>query len=60
MAASFGPRADRARHQPAPGRKCEASGAKDDWDFGIGAGFYLDATRRAMGHALAHGKLGRP
>ena len=27
-----------------PAAEC-VPGAKDDWDFGIGAGFYLDATR---------------
>ena len=32
-------------------------GADADWDFGIGAGFYLDATQAPWRAALAHGEL---
>ena len=32
-------------------------GADASWDFGHGAGFYLDATREPWAAPLAHGKL---
>ena len=38
-----GPGAGRARHQPA--RRQRAGRRRDSWDFGVGAGFYLDATQ---------------
>ena len=44
IAAEHGLHAGRARHQPARHRRRRAR--RDDWDFGVGAGFYLDATRR--------------
>ncbi|GAO22051.1 S-formylglutathione hydrolase FghA [Alicycliphilus sp. B1] len=38
-------------------RGAGVAGEADAWDFGEGAGFYLDATQAPWGRALAHGKL---
>ena len=35
------------------------AGAADSWDFGNGAGFYLDATQAAVERAFQDGKLYR-
>ena len=32
-------------------------GARPNWDFGVGAGFYLDATEAPWASALPHGEL---
>ena len=52
-----GPDARGARHQPA--RRRHARMRPTDWDFGTGAGFYVDATAAALGAALPHGQLYR-
>jgi S-formylglutathione hydrolase len=38
-------------------RQTGIPGETDAWDFGAGAGFYLDATASAVVEALPHGKL---
>ena len=38
-------------------RDTGVAGADADWDFGNGAGFYLDATSRTVARPLAHGEL---
>ncbi|MCK7494912.1 MAG: alpha/beta hydrolase-fold protein [Comamonadaceae bacterium] len=48
VAPDTSPRDTRHRRAPTP-----------SWDFGHGAGFYLDATPGAVGRALPHGKLRR-
>ena len=37
----------------------DVPGEADSWDFGVGAGFYLDATQDALVRPLAHGELRR-
>ena len=48
----------RARHQPARRRTCPTT--RGLWDFGQGAGFYVDATEEPWADELSHVDLCRP
>jgi S-formylglutathione hydrolase len=40
-------------------RGAKVPGEAESWDFGVAAGFYLDATQAPWASALAHGELPR-
>ena len=53
-ARAHGPHAGGAGHEPA---RVPLPGDRESWDFGIAAGFYLDATQAPWARSLPHVQL---